>query len=81
MPETKEQAIARLQRENDLLKALLSAATRRQEAAYRVYGPEQDAHISRLTVLDDIIGNPRRLHAVTLCTAEQFDYILHRYTA
>ncbi len=37
--------------------------------------------MARLTVLDDIIGNPRRLHAVTLCTTEQFDYILHRYTA
>lgn len=37
--------------------------------------------MARLTVLDDIVGNPRRLHAVTLCTAEQFDYILHRYTA
>ena len=59
----------------------MSAATERQNAAYRVYGPEQDVHLARLTVLDDIIGNPRRLHAVTLYTAEQFDYILHRYTA
>ena len=81
MPETKEQIIARQQREIERLKALLQAATRRQNAAYRAYGPEQDVHIARLTVLDDIIGNPRRLHAVTLCTAEQFDYILHRYTA
>ena len=81
MPETKEQTIARLQREVERLKASLSAAARRQEAAYRVYGPERDVHLARLTVLDDIIGNPRRLHAVTLCTAEQFDYILHRYTA
>lgn len=81
MPETKEQAIARLQREVERLKASLSAATRRQDATYRVYGPERDVHTARLTVLDDIIGNPRRLHAVTLCTAEQFDYILHRYTA
>ena len=35
--------------------------------------------MARLTVLDDIIGNPRRLHTVTLCTAGQFDYILHGY--
>ncbi|MBI1657838.1 MAG: hypothetical protein IS632_03565, partial [Thaumarchaeota archaeon] len=81
MPETKEQIIARQQREIERLKALLQAATRRQDAAYRVYGPERDVHLARLTVLDDIIRNPRRLHAVTLCTAEQFDYILHRYTA
>ena len=81
MPETKEQTIARLQREVERLKASLSAATQRQNAAYRVYGPERDVHLARLTVLDDIIGNPRKLHAVTLCTAEQFDYILHRYTA
>ena len=38
-------------------------------------------HMARLTVLDDINGNPRRLHTVTLCTTEQFDYILHQYTA
>ena len=81
MPETKEQTIARLQREVERLKASLSAATQRQNAAYRVYGSERDVHLARLTVLDDIIGNPRKLHAVTLCTAEQFDYILHRYTA
>ena len=81
MPETKEQTIARLQRENEQLRALLSTATQRQNVAYRVYGPEQDVHIAQLTALDDIIGNPRRLHAVTLCTAEQFDYILHRYAA
>ena len=37
--------------------------------------------MARLTVLDDIIENPRRLHVVTLCTAEQLDYILHRYAA
>ena len=37
--------------------------------------------MARLTVLDDIIGNPRKLHAIILCTAEQLDYILHRYTA
>ena len=59
----------------------MSAAAKRQNAAYRVYGHERDIHMARLTILDDIIGNPRRLHAVTLCTAEQFDYILHRYTA
>ena len=81
MPETKEQTIAKLQREVERLKASLSAATRRQDATYRVYGPERDVHMAWLTVLDDIIGNPRRLHAITLCTAEQFDYILHRYTA
>ena len=81
MPETKEQTIARQQREIERLKASLRAATRRQDAAYRVYGPEQDVHIARPTVLDDIIGNPRRLYAVTLCTAEQFDYILYRYAA
>ena len=81
MPETKKQTIDRLQREVERLRSLLSAATQRQDATYRVYGPEQDVHIARLTVLDDIIGNPRRLHAVTLCTAEQFDYILHGYTA
>ena len=80
MPETKEQAIARLQRENEQLRASLSAATRHPDATYRVYGPEQGVHMARLTVLDDVIGNPRRLHAVTLCTAEQFDYILHMYT-
>ena len=79
MPKTKEQAIARLQREVELLKVSLSAATRRRDTAYRIYGPERDVHMVRLTVLDDIIGNLRRLHAVTLCTAEQFDYILHRY--
>ena len=81
MPETKEQTIARLQRGVERLKTLLSAAAGRRDAAYRVYGPKQDAHMARLTVLDDIVGNLRRLHAVTLCTAEQFDYILHRYTA
>ena len=81
MPETKKQTIDRLQREVERLRSLLSAATQRRDATYRVYGPEQDVHIARLTVLDDIIGNPRRLHAVTLCTAEQFDYILHGYTA
>ena len=81
MPETKKQTIARQQREIERLKTLLQAATRRLDAAYRVYGPEQDVHIARLTVLDDIIGNPRWLHAVTLCTAEQFDYILHGYAA
>ena len=59
----------------------MSAATRHPDATYRVYGPEQGVHMARLTVLDDVIGNPRRLHAVTLCTAEQFDYILHMYTA
>ena len=80
MPETKKQTIARQQREIERLKALLRAATNRQDAAYRAYGPEQDVHIARLTVLDDIISNPRRLRAVTLCTAEQFDYILHKYT-
>ena len=80
MPETKEQTIARQQREIERLEALLRAATNRQDAAYRVYGPERNVHMARLTVLDDIIGNPCRLHAVTLCTAEQFDYILHRYS-
>ncbi len=70
MPETKRQTIDRLQRENERLRSLLSAAMQRRDATYRVYGPEQDVHIARLTVLDDIIGNPRRLHAVTLCTAE-----------
>ena len=59
---------------------MLQAATGRQDAAYRVYGPEQDAHIARFTVLDDVIGNPRRLHTVTLCTAEQFDHIPYGYT-
>ena len=81
MSKTKDQTIARLQRENERLSALLSAATQRQDAACRVYGPEWDVHLAWLTVLDDIIGNPRRLHAVTLCAAEQFDYILHRYAA
>ena len=74
MPETKKQTIAGLQREIERLKALLRAATSRQDATYRAYGPEQDVHIARLTVLDDIISNLRRLRAVTLCTAEQFDY-------
>ena len=46
-----------------------------------MYGSERDVYMARLTVLDDIIGNSRRLRAVTLCTAEQFYYILHRYTA
>lgn len=81
MPETKKQTIARQQREIERLKALLRAATNRQDAVYRTYGPEQDVHIARLTILDDIISNPRRLRATTLCTAEQFDYILHKYTA
>ena len=80
MPETKEQTIDRLRREVEQLKASLSAA-RRRDAAYHVYGLERDVHMARLTVLDGIIGNLRRLHAVTPCTAEQFDYILHRYTA
>ena len=72
--------MARQQRKIERLKAMLQAATRRQDAAYRVYGPEQDALIARFTALDDVIGNPRRLHAVMLCTAEQFDHILYRYT-
>ena len=79
MLETKEQIIAKLQREVELLKASLSAATRHQDVAYRVDGPEQNVHTARLTVLDDIIGNPHRLYAVPLCTAEQLDYILHRH--
>ena len=79
MTKTKKQTMARQQREIERLKDLLQAATRRQDAAYRMYGPERDVHVARLTALDDIISNPRRLHAVTLCTAEQFDYILYRY--
>ena len=78
MPETKEQTIARQQREIERLKILLRAVTQRRDTAYRVYGHERDVHLARLTVLDDIIGNPRRLRAVALCTAEQLDYILHR---
>ena len=62
------------------LKASLSVATGHRDMAYRVYGPEQDVSWSGHR-LDDIIGNPRRLHSVTLCIAEQFDYILHKYIA
>ena len=71
--------MARRQRKIERLKAMQQAATGRQDAAYRVYGPEQDAHIARFTVLDGVIGNPRRLHTVTLCTAEQFDHIPYGY--
>ena len=81
MPKTREQTIARLQLEVERLKASLSAITGHRDTAYRVYGPERDIHTPRLTVLDDIVRNPRKLHAVTLCTAKQLDYILHRYTA
>ena len=37
--------------------------------------------MARLTVLGDIIANPLRLRATMLCTAEQFDCILHKYAA
>ena len=69
------------QHEIDQLKAILQVITSEQNTTYRVYGPKQDVHTARLIALDDIIDDPRRLHAVTLCTVEQFDYILHRYTA
>ena len=81
MPESKRQIVKKLRRENERLKASLNAARREQESynRYRTYGPDRDVHAARLVVLDDIIGSPRRLRAVTLCSAEQFDYILHRY--
>jgi len=43
MPEIK-QTIAKPQRENERLRALLSAAAKRQNAAYCVYGHERDIH-------------------------------------
>ena len=59
----------------------LNAAREEQEAynRYRTYGADRDVHAARLVVLDDVIGSPQHLRTVTLCRAEQFDYILHRY--
>ena len=37
--------------------------------------------MARLTVLDDAIKNPHKLHAVTLYATRQLDYTLYRYAA
>ena len=45
----------------------------------RTYGENRDVQVLVLTILDDIIRTRKKLHAVTLLSSDQFDYICAKF--
>ena len=78
MPDSPDQIIRKLQQENKNLKKILDLERRLWSSREADWDPSTGTDLHRIEVFDGVIADKSSLHSATLCSKEEFQYILER---
>ena len=78
MPDSPDQIIRKLQQENKNLKKILDLERRLWSSREADWDPSTGTDLHRIEVFDGVISDESSLHSATLCSKEEFQYILER---
>ena len=78
MPDSPDQIIRKLQQENKNLKKILDLERRLWSSREADWDPSTGTDLHRIEIFDGVIADKSSLHSATLCSKEEFQYILER---
>ena len=85
MPDSPDQIIRKLQQENNKLKKTLKQKDKKLSLERHLWSsresswdPSNGTNLHRIEVFDGVISDESSLHSATLCSREEFRYILER---
>ena len=78
MSDSPDQIIRKLQQENKTLKKILDLERQLWNSREAGWDPSTGTDLHRIEVFDGVISDESSLHSATLCSREEFRYILER---
>ena len=78
MQDSPDQIIRKLQQENKNLKKILDLKRRLWSSREADWDPNTGTDLHRIEVFDGVISDKSSLHSATLCSKDEFQYILER---